>query len=218
MPAPEDVAALCAKAGFSPDAAQAELLASYLDLLMRWNARMNLVGARDWQSALSTLVIDSFWLARFLERGPHAQPEVWDLGAGAGLPGLPLRALWNAGTYWLVEAREKRALFLSTALARLRLPRTHVFRGRAEAFMRGKHADIILSRAFLPWRDVLALARPHLAPGGRVLLMTGEALPDAPEISGALWRRADALAYDVGGDKRYLASFSPDETPISAPS
>ena len=39
-------------------------------------------------------------------------PETWDLGAGAGIPGIPLRLVWDSGTFTLVEVREKRVLFL----------------------------------------------------------------------------------------------------------
>lgn len=97
---------------------------------------MNLVGTRTAEETFATLVVDSLHLADFLvqdwamETPLSGEPDCWDLGSGAGLPGLPLRMLWQQGTYWMVEAREKRALFLSTVLARFPLPETRVFRGR----------------------------------------------------------------------------------------
>ena len=117
---------------------------------------MNLVGTRTAEDTFFTLVVDSLHLGRFLREDVEysAAPCCWDLGSGAGLPGLPLRMIWQEGDYWLVEAREKRALFLSTVLAKYPLPGTHVFRGRAEAFMAGppaRTADLIVSRAFMPW-------------------------------------------------------------------
>lgn len=217
------LAGRCHAAGWELTPDQADKLAVYLGLLMRWNAAMNLVGTHSWTATLDHLVFDSFELARFLSN--DAQPEslaragdshatclhTWDLGAGAGLPGIPLRIVWPHGKYWLVEAREKRALFLSTVLARISLPGTHVFRGRAEAFMPGRQADCILSRAFMPWPDVLRLAHPHLAPGGQVILLTKEpietkhmnvASPDAD------WRIHASICYQVGADTRRLYALT----------
>ena len=142
-----------------------------------------------------------------------AFPICWDLGAGAGLPGVPLRILWERGEYWLVEAREKRALFLSTALARIPLPGTRVFRGRTETFMPGRQADLVLSRAFMPWREVLGLVRDHLAPGGRVILLTREVINAGELNAGTLktdWRMTASEAYQVGPDTRRLYALAAD--------
>jgi len=212
----ETVAALCRQAGFTLTENQAGQWADFLELLMRWNKAMNLVGAQDWQQALIDLFMDSLWLERFFQEnimplsgGERAQ--IWDLGAGAGLPGIPLRLIWTEGYYTLVEAREKRALFLATALARLRPARTEIFRGRAETFMQGRKADIILSRAFRPWREVLALVRDHLNPGGKVILLTAEAIT-APDG----WQNVARLAYPAGKNTRYLGAFA--GLPTNAPS
>ena len=62
--------------------------ALYLNLLMKWNKAMNLVGARDWQTALLNLMADSFYLDQFIaDLSLPPDPEIWDLGSGAGLPG-----------------------------------------------------------------------------------------------------------------------------------
>ena len=124
-------------------------LGRYVDMLAAWNRAMNLTGGRDGADILEHLVPDSFELAAFLSSGPLADaadaagpdgPRVLDLGAGAGLPGIPLRMVWERGEYTLVEAREKRALFLANALAALDLARTTVWRGPAEAlFARAPH-------------------------------------------------------------------------------
>ena len=195
----KELARLCAEAGFAPDetpeAAQA-VLAGYLELLMKWNRVMNLVGTRTWQATFRTLIVDSLHLARFLRTLPLPEaPETWDLGAGAGLPGIPLRAVWQAGTYHLVDAREKRTLFLSNVLARHPLPGTVVFRGRVEEFMPTRpKADCVVSRAFLPWPAVLELVRGHMAPGGMVVFLANEGAPASLPPG---WRVAVRAEYGV---------------------
>ena len=207
-PTPEELAACARQAGLDiPDRALPPL-AAYLDRLLRWNSVMNLVGARDWREALSNLVGDSFHLAAFLDGLPlPAEPLCWDLGSGAGLPGIPLRMIWQRGDYWLVEAREKRALFLSQTLHSLRLPRTHVYRGRAEAFFAGqaRGADGVISRAFMPPRPLLDLLAPRLAPGGLVVLLLNEADDDPPPV----WELVAEQTYAVrrlSGDRRATAA------------
>lgn len=181
----------------------------YLAMLLAWNRAINLTGGRDAADILARLIPDSFELAAFLESAPLAQvpamsaaPRVWDLGAGAGLPGIPLRMVWDRGDYALIEAREKRALFLGNALAALELPRTTVFRGTAEAlFAREPHgADIILSRAFMPWEKLLPFCQPGLAPGGMVIIFASEAPGEIP----APWRISAERAYCVGETRRWF--------------
>ena len=199
----------CRKAGFDLDSGQAEALSGYLTLLMQWNRVMNLVGARHWRDALENLVMDSFHLFRFLQEqilpGLPSSPVSWDLGSGAGLPGIPLRILWKDGEYWLVESREKRTIFLSTVLARHPLDGTHVFRGRAEAFMLGQKADLILSRAFMPWKEMLDFVRGHLNPGGVVIFLSLEEFHPDP---GTGWKNAGLYTYEIQGEKRYCCAFS----------
>ncbi|HEU6436765.1 MAG TPA: RsmG family class I SAM-dependent methyltransferase [Nitratidesulfovibrio sp.] len=195
----KELSRLCAEAGFGPDDVPESALAAlagYLELLMKWNRVMNLVGTHTWQATFRTLIVDSLHLARFLRTlGLPEAPETWDLGAGAGLPGIPLRAVWQAGTYHLVDAREKRTLFLSNVLARHPLPGTVVFRGRVEEFMPARpKADCVVSRAFLPWPEVLGLVRGHVAPGGVVVFLANEGAPaDLP----ADWRVTAQAEYAV---------------------
>ena len=161
---PYDLQDWAKRAGFELTEETLPPLAGYLGLLIQWNRVMNLVGTRTAEDTFFTLVVDSLHLGLFLREDVEysTAPCCWDLGSGAGLPGLPLRMIWQEGDYWMVEAREKRALFLSTVLAKYPLPGTHVFRGRAEAFMAGppaRTADLIVSRAFMPWPDRTAFAR-----------------------------------------------------------
>ncbi len=183
--------------------------ALYLNLLMKWNKAMNLVGARDWQTALLNLMADSFYLDQFIaDLSLPPDPEIWDLGSGAGLPGIPLRIIRQTGVYRMVEAREKRALFIANALALLKLPDTFAHQARVEIFFQNppgaKKAQMIISRAFKPWLEVLALTRPHLARRGLTLIMSnGHEEKSAPRG----WRSAGAMAYELAASPRMFQAF-----------
>ena len=215
-PTPETVAAATARLGRTVTADQAGLLAAYLDQLVKWNRKMNLVGKADWKSVLETLVVDSLYLADFLAGLPLPDsPLTLDLGAGAGLPGIPLRALWQPGEYRLVEVREKRVLFMRSVLGRLSLPGTSVFHGRAEDVVdaapenggtAGEKADLILSRAFMPWKKLLELVRPMLAENGVLVILSNDPAPDGlPEG----WKSGPSADYPAAGTRRYFWSLSP---------
>ncbi len=211
---PQLLAEVCASWPVKVQEQTLEPLAQYLTLLMRWNKVMNLVGARHWQECMTNLMVDSFHLAKFLQTLPLSATEEFqtlDLGAGAGLPGIPLRMVWQEGSYHLIEVREKRALFMGNVLAQVPLPRTYVFRGRVEEFFakeqeEGKAgADMIVSRAFMPWAQMLDLVGPALKAQGRVVFLTLEPAPKAllQEIG---WQAEAEYAYKVHGDKRYFWS------------
>ena len=163
------------------------------------------MSAHHWRDAMQRLVADSFHLATFLDGLPLPEdPLCWDLGSGAGLPAIPLRMAWQRGTCWLVEAREKRALFLFTVLARVPLPGTHVFRGRVEHFFpkQARKADCITSRAFMPWPQLLELVAPHLADDGIVVILAREEPPAAGDIDG--WELVGSFAYTADNVHRWF--------------
>lgn len=183
---------------------QAGMLAVYLGLLVKWNSRMNLVGPETWPEILETLIQDSWHLADLLQTIEPQPAETLDLGAGAGLPGIPLRVFWTAGDYWLVEPRQKRALFMEQAAAHMRLPRTRVLCARMEALPQARRqVGLIVSRAFMPWKKLLAEVRGYLAPGGRVLVMSNEATGETVE-GFALDVEKD---YAVAGKTRWFRLF-----------
>ena len=141
------------------------------------------------------------------------RPHCWDLGAGAGLPGIPLRIVWPSGSYHLIELREKRALFLQTVLARLKLAGSFVHRKDAGLFMseecgQGRPADLILSRAFMPWQKLPDYVRPYLATGGILLLMLNGSHFEA-EIPG--WELVAHCSYKSPPGPRQLAALTPKQ-------
>ena len=208
---PTDVARLCGDNGFALADSAASGLALYLTMLCQWNASMNLTGMHSWQDMCTNLVMDSFHLARFLEGlALPGHPLVWDLGAGAGLPGIPLRLVWQHGQYYMIEVRAKRALFISSVLARLRPGETYVFRGTVQDFFSGQphRANLILSRAFMPWPELCDLALPHVEDDGILVIMANDAPPHGEELPGSC-RLLTSRSYEAAGRPRWLWALAP---------
>jgi len=189
---------------------QAKGLSLYLGLVVEWNRKVNLVGMKSWRDILANLVSDSWHLADFLEGlDLPGSPLTLDIGAGAGLPGIPLRMFWTAGDYRLVEPRQKRASFMQYALSRLKLPDTHVFAGRAEELpLKLRDADLVVSRAFKPWPELLDTVRQCTTGRGQVVVMS-LVLPSEAEAGPRGYVPAARYEYEVAGKRRYFSSFMP---------
>jgi 16S rRNA (guanine527-N7)-methyltransferase len=226
---------LCLKLGFSLTMPQLSALYEYVFLLQKWNLSMNLVGKSTWEDIIAELIVDSLHLAKYLYSHPFFAPStlpfnmqneklysfqyhenehrfsVWDLGAGAGLPGIPLRILWNQGTYTLVEAREKRALFLNMVCTKLGLENTFVCRDRAENFMAGKKAKLIISRAFMPYEKMLDFVAPYLASqneNGAIIFLTLEKINASKFNTDTFqWNTKNIYTYTVQNKKKYFCEI-----------
>ena len=221
-PSPDDVSRQAGKLGRVLSGPQASLLAGYLGLLLRWRGKANLVGPSDWREILATLAADSWHAADFLA-GPAAaflpsgdDPVLsLDFGAGAGLPGVPLRAFWNRGPYALLEARQKRCVFLGECVARVPgLSGLSVAEGRVEATVPPLLAAaapgtfvLCFGRAFAPWPQFLGICRELVRRPMAVLTMTGAPTPAGEAPSHFVLAAADS--YRVAGKARYLSLFTP---------
>ena len=203
-PDPPAVQAMVRESGYEISEVQAEQLAVYLRLLEQWNTRINLVGPRKWPQMLSQLVADSWHLAALLQelQWPH-QCQSLDLGAGAGLPGIPLRLFWTHGRYTLVEIRQKRVAFLHNALAQMELPGTSIHHGRAEELPETLlPAHLVLSRAFMPWHQLLPLAGSLLDKTGRLIILSNT--PARQEMFAERARLVQVRPYQIGDQTRYF--------------
>lgn len=184
----------------------------YINMLLAWKKAINIIGANSRQEILTDLVQDCLYLASFMGQIYTAewQGQCWDLGAGAGLPGIPLRMVWQNGEYTMIEAREKRALFLANALAHLKLPRTKIFRGTVENYLQQPEAyngaGCIISRAFMPWQKLLPFCKNLLQKDGHVIVMANQNAPSAPDG----WKISSVASYVHKTGLRYIWGFTPD--------
>ncbi len=202
-PSASEIIRFCANLNRALTAQQAEALYRYLQLLLKWNRRTNLVGTNDWQIIISDLVADSWHLADFVQTlSLPTHPRCVDLGAGAGLPGIPLRLFWTIGEYHLVEIRQKRTAFLLQAVAAVGLSQTLVRPQPAEQALSAlAPIDLCLSRAFMPWLRLVDLVRPWLATNGLLVIMANESVPATlPDP----WRLAGSHVYTAAGKTRYF--------------
>jgi 16S rRNA (guanine527-N7)-methyltransferase len=146
-------------------------LAAFERLLRERALPMGLVAEGDRDRLLERHVLDCL---RALVAVTEADRLAYDMGSGAGLPGVVVAIARPWLRVLLVEPRRTRAAFLELAVERLALDNAGVHVGRIEDVT--EPADLCFARAFAPPATAWELALPRLRPGGR-LVYFGE-LPD----------------------------------------
>ncbi len=164
----------------------------YLDLLLRWNARVNLTAVRDPEQIVTRHFGESLFAARMLDPQAAGPITLADVGSGAGFPGIPIK-LWALHLeLTLIESQNKKATFLREALRALKLDRAQVFCGRAEQW--GQTADLVTLRAVEHFERALPVAEALVRPGGKLCLLIGSSqMNSAQELSGEQWTWHDPL-------------------------
>jgi len=155
---------------------QVRHISMYIDILLRWNARINLTAVRDPEGIVTRHFGESIFAARQLfpqgEVGAGTRPHVIDVGSGAGFPGLPLK-IWAPHIHLtLIESSQKKATFLKEVVRSLGLSDVDVFAGRAEEFPKHK-GDVVTFRAVERFESVVQIASDLLGDSGCLAIMLG---------------------------------------------
>ncbi len=162
--------------------AQSEQLARFAALLLKWNAVHNLTAIDRPADVVPLHLLDSLAIVPQLDALAGGRPlRVLDVGAGGGLPGIPLaiaRPLWR---FWLIDKARKKAAFLQQVRAELPLANVEVVHARVETWQPAERFDVIVARAFASLADLVAFTRHLQAPGGVWFAMKG-VVPE-PEIA-----------------------------------
>ena len=168
-------------------------ISTYIDILLRWNARVNLTAIRDPEEIVTRHFGESLFAARHLFPGSACQCEtirgetienssacqaakdfdcsLADLGSGAGFPGIPIK-LWAPRVHLtLIESSHKKVTFLREVARALTLTNIDIQNARAEAIP--QTFDVVTIRAIEHFDRVLPVAGRLTAPGGRLLLLLG---------------------------------------------
>ena len=154
-------------------------ISTYIDLLIRWNARINLTAIRTEEEIVTRHFGESLFAARHLfprvARAPSpAKIRLIDVGSGAGFPGLPIKIWAPEIDLTLIESNQKKATFLREVTRQLTLMDINVFSGRAENFP-NPPAEVVTLRAVEHFETILPIAASLVGPAGRLALLISQA-------------------------------------------
>jgi 16S rRNA (guanine527-N7)-methyltransferase len=143
-------------------------LSTYLDLLLKWNARTNLTAIRDPEEIICRHFGESLFAAQHL--GPC--DTLLDLGSGAGFPGLPIALFHPEIHVTLAESQNKKATFLREVVRTLNLG-TEVWPHRAESLPPTRQFHTVTLRAVDNMTAALVAAEPRAI--HQLVLLTSDA-------------------------------------------
>jgi 16S rRNA (guanine527-N7)-methyltransferase len=182
--------------------AQLAQMTTYLDVLLRWNARMNLTAVRDPEQIVTRHFGESLFAAHHLFPDPAASATLVDIGSGAGFPGLPIAIARPAVMVTLIEAHGKKATFLKEVLRSTGVKNASVAALRAENY--GEKADIVTFRAVERFAAILPVSAGLVKPGGRLAGLFGASQID--EANGVIedqWEKGRGVNFP-GSTQRVL--------------
>jgi 16S rRNA (guanine527-N7)-methyltransferase len=144
---------------------------TYFEELIDWNKKMNLTSITDYEQVQTNHFLDALTIV--LAWKPANSAKVIDVGAGAGIPGIPLKIAFPQIQLTLLEATAKKAGFLSYIVEKLGLKEVDIVVGRAEDIAQKpqyrEQFDVVLSRAVAELATLAELALPFSKIGGLVI-------------------------------------------------
>src|SRR5215813_15502813 len=150
---------------------QVQQIQQYIDILLRWNDKMNLTAIRDPLEILYRHFCESMYGALAI---PVGKGRLADVGSGGGFPGLPLKIIRPELQVFLIESNIKKATFLAEVTRELGLTDTRVLVSRYEEL--GEEVaplDFVCSRAVGDYQPFLEWAAGPLVGANEVVLWIG---------------------------------------------
>jgi len=169
-------------------------LEAYVDLLLKWQQHINLIGPATVEDIWQRHITDAMQLVPLIR--PDVR-QILDLGSGGGIPGLVIAiALMDRRpvTVHLVESTGKKAAFLHQAAQLTGAPAV-VHDCRIEDFARAGRpgrVDLVTARALAPLPKLLQLAAPWLEAGAYGLFHKGQDVDSELTESAKSWRISSA--------------------------
>ena len=157
-----------------------------MDLLTKWQKRINLVAASTMPDLWRRHMYDSAQLAGHIPPHSAAPGPLLDLGSGAGFPGLVLAILGRPQIH-LVESNGQKSLFLAE-VARQTDTEVRIHSRRIEDLPQNHFARFITARAVAPLPKLLGLAAPFLAEKGEMFFLKGKKARDELTDSQKKWK------------------------------
>ena len=152
------------------DETRLHAISKYIDLLLKWNVRVNLTAIRDPNEIVQRHFGESLCAAKYVLEQKPVETAI-DLGSGAGFPGVPFAILAPDVQVTLIESQQKKATFLKELVYSLGLKNVKVFSDRAESYL--ETADLVLLRAVEKFDQALPMAFRLTIAGGLIALMIG---------------------------------------------
>lgn len=202
-----------------------EQLNRYYELLVEWNSKINLTAITEKHEVYLKHFYDSLTLIKEVDL--KKEGSLCDIGTGAGFPGVVLKIVFPNLQVTLVDALNKRVLFLRKVIEDLHLKDICAIHDRMEDYAKINREmfDIVTARAVAPLKELVEYASPSLKVGGKLVFMKGdlqeEELQNIEKVETILKlgkMKIQTFLLPIENSKRTLVSFTKKEvTPKKYP-
>ena len=133
----------CRQMNIQTSKAQRQQLLAHIELVAKWNRRLNLTAITNGGDMVVNHVLDSLGIMPYIKGN-----RILDIGSGAGFPGVPLAIVDPATEITLLDSRGKRVEFLRYACHSLKLDNILLQKSRVEDYRPQQKFDTLVARAF----------------------------------------------------------------------
>ena len=167
LPSEEVIQRALAEFQVSVKSEQVKQFQQYMDVLLRWNEKMNLTAIRDPLEILYRHICESAFGTSVV---PVEKCRLADVGSGGGFPGIPMKIVKPEMDLFLIESNMKKATFLTEVVRELGLTGVRVLVSRYEELSEEvAPLDVVCSRAvgefapFLEWASSPVISTQKVA-------------------------------------------------------
>lgn len=143
----------------------------YVDLLLKWNEKINLIGKSTIEDIYNRHILDSKQLLKFFTEKELESSVFADFGTGAGIPGIIL-SIYGVKNIYLIEKSFRKSQFLNEAKKisdnKITVINKNIFDIKDIKF------DIIVSRALAPLNELLKMVKPFCKKNTKCVFLKGK--------------------------------------------
>lgn len=181
----------------------------YLKQLKEWNKTTNLTSIVKDEEIVIKHFIDS--IAAIKAENFIDGSLIFDIGSGAGFPGIPIKILRPDLRFVLIEPSKKKSSFLRYITGLLRLKDVDIFEGSleqlAEDFTDREQANYIVARG-IKFEFIIDLSRTILINNGKILLFLSTFVDRSRIDPKTILENEYSFNLPVGYGTRVVASLS----------
>ena len=150
------------------DDTQINMFETFYNDLVERNKTTNLTRITTKEDAYYLHFYDSLMVSLAID---NKNAKLLDVGTGPGFPGIPLKIAFKQLDVTMIEATNKKVLFVKEEIEKLHLENVRIMHTRAEDFKDFDTYDYVTLRAVAPLKELIEYTIPFIKINGKLIAM-----------------------------------------------